>query len=117
MVCPMSRKSRPRRRGGVPEPMGEGVGPVSREIQVPVHELETWRKDFFERTEVILRLFRSGDPEERALETDASKSRGADDEAEADGDNSASLASEIPCFVTSALHPINRFRLILANGI
>ena len=27
---------------------GEGVEAVSREIQVPVHEIETWRKDFLE---------------------------------------------------------------------
>ena len=26
---------------------GEGVDEVSREIQVPVHELETWRKGLF----------------------------------------------------------------------
>ncbi len=45
---------------------GEGVEVVSREIQVPVHEVETWRKDFLEGGMVGLRR-RSGDPDERAL--------------------------------------------------
>ena len=45
---------------------GEGVDAVSREIQVPVHEVETWRKDFLEGGMVGLRR-RSGDPDERAL--------------------------------------------------
>ena len=45
---------------------GEGVDAVSREIQVPVHEVETWRKDFLEAGMVGLRR-RSGDPDERAL--------------------------------------------------
>ncbi len=45
---------------------GEGVDTVSREIQVPVHEVETWRKDFLEAGMVGLRR-RSGDPDERVL--------------------------------------------------
>ena len=27
---------------------GEGVDAASREVQVPVHELETWRKEFLD---------------------------------------------------------------------
>ncbi len=45
---------------------GESVEAVSREIQVPVHEIETWRKDFLESGQAGLKK-RSGDPEERAL--------------------------------------------------
>ena len=45
---------------------GESVDSVSREIQVSVHEIETWRKDFLEAGMVGLRR-RSGDPDERAL--------------------------------------------------
>ncbi len=45
---------------------GESVDAVSREIQVPVHEIETWRKEFLEGGAVRLRK-RGGDPDERAL--------------------------------------------------
>jgi len=45
---------------------GESVDEVSREIQVPVHELETWRKDFLDAGMLGLKR-RGGDPEERAL--------------------------------------------------
>jgi transposase len=45
---------------------GESVEAVSREIQVPVHEVETWRKYFLESGQAGLKK-RSGDPEERAL--------------------------------------------------
>ena len=45
---------------------GERVDEVSRDIQVSVHEIETWRKDFLEAGMVGLRR-RSGDPDERAL--------------------------------------------------
>ena len=45
---------------------GESVDEVSREIQVPVHEIETWRKEFLEAGMVGLRK-RGGDPDERAL--------------------------------------------------
>ncbi len=45
---------------------GESVDEVSREIQVSVHEIETWRKEFLEAGMVGLRR-RSGDPDERAL--------------------------------------------------
>jgi transposase len=45
---------------------GESVDAVSREIQVPVHEVETWRKEFLEGGAVRLKK-RGGDPDERAL--------------------------------------------------
>ncbi len=45
---------------------GESVDEVSREIQMPVHEIETWRKEFLEAGMVGLRK-RGGDPDERAL--------------------------------------------------
>ena len=45
---------------------GESVDDESREIQVSVHEIETWRKDFLEAGMVGLRR-RSGDPDARAL--------------------------------------------------
>ena len=45
---------------------GESVEVVSREIQVPVHEVETWRKEFLEGGGSRLKK-RGGDPEERAL--------------------------------------------------
>ncbi len=45
---------------------GESVGAVSREIQVPVHEIETWRKEFLEGGAAWLKK-RGGDPDERAL--------------------------------------------------
>jgi len=51
---------------------GEGVDEVSREIQVPVHEIETWRKDFLDAGLVGLKR-RGGDPEERALKQTQAK--------------------------------------------
>ena len=45
---------------------GESVGVVGREIQVSVHEIETWRKEFLEGGAVRLKK-RGGDPDERAL--------------------------------------------------
>ncbi len=45
---------------------GESVDEVSREIQVSVHEIETWRKDFLEGGMGSLKK-RGGDPDERAL--------------------------------------------------
>jgi len=39
---------------------------VSRELQVPAHELETWRKAFLDSGQAGLKKH-SGDPEERAL--------------------------------------------------
>ena len=45
---------------------GEAVDAVSREIQVPVHEIETWRKEFLEGGASRLKK-RGGDPDERAL--------------------------------------------------
>ncbi len=45
---------------------GESVDAVSREIQVPAQEIETWRKEFLEGGAVRLRK-RGGDPDERAL--------------------------------------------------
>jgi hypothetical protein len=51
---------------------GESVEAVSREIQVPAHELETWRKDFLEGGQAGLKK-RSGDLEERALKQTQAK--------------------------------------------
>jgi hypothetical protein len=45
---------------------GESVEAVSREIQVPGHEIESWRKEFLESGVAGLKK-RGGDPEERAL--------------------------------------------------
>lgn len=45
---------------------GESVDVVSRELQVPVHEIETWRKEFLDSGLAGLKR-RGGDPEERAL--------------------------------------------------
>ena len=47
---------------------GESVEAVSREIQVLVHEVETWRKEFLEGGGSRLKKRGGGgDPEERAL--------------------------------------------------
>jgi transposase len=51
---------------------GESVDEVSREIQVPVHEIETWRKDFLDAGMIGLKR-RGGDPEERALKQTQAK--------------------------------------------
>ena len=51
---------------------GESVDAVSREVQVPAHELETWRKDFLDAGMAGLKR-RSGDPEERALKQTQAK--------------------------------------------
>ena len=51
---------------------GESVDTVSRELQVPAHEIETWRKDFLESGQAGLKK-RSGDPEERALKQTQAK--------------------------------------------
>ncbi len=51
---------------------GESVEAVSREIQVPAHELETWRKDFLEGGMMGLKK-RGGDPDERALKQTQAK--------------------------------------------
>jgi len=45
---------------------GEGVEAVSREVQVPAHELEAWRRVFLESGQGGLKR-RGGDPDERAL--------------------------------------------------
>jgi len=45
---------------------GEAVEAVSREIQVPAHELEAWRRVFLEGGMAGLRS-RGGDPEARAV--------------------------------------------------
>jgi len=45
---------------------GEGVEAVSREVQVPAHELEAWRRMFLEGGMTGLRS-RGGDPEARAV--------------------------------------------------
>ena len=51
---------------------GEAVDAVSREIQVPVHEIETWRKEFLESGLAGLKR-RGGDPDERALKQTQAK--------------------------------------------
>ena len=51
---------------------GESVDEVSREIQVPVHEIETWRKEFLDAGMMGLKR-RGGDPEERALKQTEAK--------------------------------------------
>jgi transposase len=51
---------------------GESVDEVSREIQVPVHEIETWRKDFLDAGLGGLKR-KGGDPEERALKQTQAK--------------------------------------------
>jgi len=45
---------------------GESVADVSRAIQVPAHEIETWRRDFLEGGVLGLRR-RGGYPEERLI--------------------------------------------------
>jgi len=45
---------------------GEASEAVSREVQVPVHELEAWRRAFLEAGAAGLKA-RQGEPEERAL--------------------------------------------------
>ena len=51
---------------------GERVEVVSREIQVPAHEIETWRKEFLEGGASRLKK-RGGDPDERALKQTQAK--------------------------------------------
>jgi len=51
---------------------GESVDAVSRDVQVPVHELETWRKEFLEGGQAGLKK-RGGDPDERALKQTQAK--------------------------------------------
>lgn len=51
---------------------GESVEPVSREIQVPVHEIETWRREFLESGLQGLKR-RGADPDERALKQTQAK--------------------------------------------
>ncbi len=64
---------------------GESVEAVSREIQVPVHEIETWRKDFLESGQAGLKRRRGG-ARATGVETDASESGRTDDAAGACGD-------------------------------
>lgn len=45
---------------------GEAIEAVSRDVQVPVHELEAWRRAFLEAGVGGLKA-RHGEPEERAL--------------------------------------------------
>lgn len=45
---------------------GEAVDAVSRDVQVPAHELEAWRRAFLEAAVAGLKA-RQGEPEERAL--------------------------------------------------
>ena len=45
---------------------GEAVEAVSRELQVPAHELEAWRRVFLEGGQLSLKR-RGGDPDERAV--------------------------------------------------
>jgi transposase len=51
---------------------GEAVEAVSREIQVPAHELEAWRRMFLEGGQGALKR-RGGDPEARALKQTQAK--------------------------------------------
>lgn len=51
---------------------GEAVDAVSREIEVPAHEVETWRKEFLEGGMTGLKK-RSADPEERAMQQTQAK--------------------------------------------
>ena len=51
---------------------GESVDAVSRDVQVPVHELETWRKDFLDGGQAGLKK-RGGDPDDRALKQTQAK--------------------------------------------
>ena len=51
---------------------GESVADVSREIQVPAHEIETWRRDFLDGGVLGLRR-RGGDPEERLIKQTQAK--------------------------------------------
>ena len=45
---------------------GEAVDEVSRQVQVPVHELEAWRRAFLEGGQAGLKS-RHGEPEDRAI--------------------------------------------------
>jgi len=54
---------------------GEAVDAVSREMQVPAHELETWRRAFLEGQMTGLKK-RGGDPDRAGVETHASEGRG-----------------------------------------
>lgn len=45
---------------------GEAVEVVSREVQVPAHEIESWRRAFLEAGQAGLRS-RQGEPEDRAI--------------------------------------------------
>lgn len=45
---------------------GEAIDAVSREIQVPAHEVETWRRQFLDGGLQQLKR-KGGDPEDRAL--------------------------------------------------
>jgi len=45
---------------------GEAIEVVSREVQVPVHELEAWRRTFLEGGTAGLKS-RHGEPEDRAI--------------------------------------------------
>jgi transposase-like protein len=51
---------------------GESVADVSREVQVPAHEIETWRRDFLDGGILGLRR-RGGDPEERLIKQTQAK--------------------------------------------
>ena len=51
---------------------GEAVDAVSREVQVPAHELETWRQAFLDGGLTGLKK-RGGDPEARALKQTQAK--------------------------------------------
>lgn len=45
---------------------GEALEVVSREVQVPAHEIESWRRAFLEAGQAGLRS-RQGEPEDRAI--------------------------------------------------
>jgi len=51
---------------------GESIAEVSRAIQVPAHEIETWRRDFLDGGILGLRR-RGGNPEERLVKQTQAK--------------------------------------------
>ena len=51
---------------------GEAIDQVSREVQVPAHQIETWRRDFLEAGVAGLKK-RAGDVEARALKQTQAK--------------------------------------------
>ena len=94
--CPTRRR---RRRSGAPDRWsaqaksevvlrlmrGEAIDQVSRAVQVPAHQIETWRRDFLEAGVAGLKK-RAGDVEARALKQPQAKVGRINDEAGAGRD-------------------------------